>query len=273
MTEFWNGLLKAIQLILSLDPEVMQITGRSLWIAATSCTASFFLIALPLGSVIHFNNFRGKKLLISTIQTLFSLPAVAVGLIVFVLFSRAGPLGIFGLYLTPWVMIIGQMMLITPVMLGLIISALSSINKAIPETAIALGANQFQASIVTIREARYGILTAMVMGFGRAISEVGVWIAKKKYMHLKLWEDGNTLQKPSLKATGVEIIQSSTPPFARKYLKEIVLWILKKGNNFQNHYSEFIAYLRDMALILTNTPDSIEGTKAFIEKRKPQWTS
>lgn len=78
------------------------------------------------------------------------------------------------------------------------------------------------------------------------ISNVGIWIAKKKYMHLKAWEDGNTLEKESLKATGVEIIQASTPPFARKYLKDLVLWIMGKADRFQRHYSDFIKYLRQI---------------------------
>lgn len=173
MTELWDGIVKAIQLIASLDPEVMAITRRSLGIAATSCCFAA-LISLPLGSLIHFRQFPGKRLLISVIQTLFSLPTVAVGLIVFVLLSRAGPLGEWGLMFTIWAIIIGQVVLITPVMLGLILSALSGVNKTISETAVALGANGFQASVITIREARYAILTAVIMGFGRAISEVGL---------------------------------------------------------------------------------------------------
>lgn len=176
MSELWEGIKEAIHLVISMDAEVYEIAGRSLWISATSCAISFFLISLPLGSLIHFNSFPGKKLLVSTIQTLFSMPAVAIGLIVFVLLSRSGPLGGFGLLFTPGAMIIGQAMLITPVMLGLIISALKGVDKAVPETALALGADRFQVSVLTIREARYAIVTALVMGFGRAISEVGVSI-------------------------------------------------------------------------------------------------
>lgn len=171
--EIWDGLVKAVHLIVSLDPEVLDITGRSLMISATSCTIATFL-CLPLGSLIHFRRFRGKRLLISLIQTLFSLPTVAVGLLVFVLFSRAGPLGGLGIFLTPAAMVVGQVMLISPVMLGLIISALSGVDKAVPETATALGASRFQSSLVTIREARYAIMAAVIMGFGRAISEVGL---------------------------------------------------------------------------------------------------
>jgi tungstate transport system permease protein len=173
LTELWEGIVKAFLLIAALDREVMEVTGRSLAISATSCSVAF-LICLPLSSVIHFRHFPGKRYLVSIIQTSFSLPTVAVGLFVYVLFSRTGPLGILGLMFTPMVMIIGQVILITPVMLGLTIAALSGGDRAISETAAALGASRFQAVVVTVREVRYAIVTALVMGFGRAISEVGL---------------------------------------------------------------------------------------------------
>jgi len=171
---FWDAFIEALRLIRTLDSEVMEITWRSLQLAATSSAISFCLLALPLGTLIHFNNFPGKRLVISTIQTLFALPAVAVGLITFILLSRSGPLGDLHWYLSPSAIIFGQTMLITPVMLGLVISALNAVDKSIPETATTLGASRLQTYMISIREARFGILTALVMGFGRAISEVGV---------------------------------------------------------------------------------------------------
>jgi len=173
LTELWQGLLKAIQLIVSLDPEVMEVTGRSLALAATSCTLAT-IVCLPLGSLIHFNHFTGKRWLINVIQTLYSVPTVAIGLFVFVFLSRAGPLGELGLMFTPAAIVIGQVILVSPILLGLTISALSGVDKAIAETAVSLGANRLQTTVLTIREARYAILTAVIMGFGRAISEVGL---------------------------------------------------------------------------------------------------
>jgi len=173
VTELWEGIVKAFLLILSFDREVMEITGRSLAISATSCCIAV-LVCLPLGGLIHFSHFPGKRYLISLIQTSFSLPTVAIGLFVFVLFSRAGPLGILNLMFTPVVMVIGQVILITPVMLGLTIAALSGGNVTLAETAMALGATRCQTMIVTVREVRYAIVTAVVMGFGRAVSEVGI---------------------------------------------------------------------------------------------------
>ena len=172
MSEIWHGLIKAIELIISFDPEVMEIAGRSLRISGTACLLAS-LICLPLGSLIQFHNFWGKRAVINVIQTLFSVPTVVVGLFVFVLFSRAGALGGFDIMFTPTAMTIGQMILITPILLGLTISALSGVSKEVVDTAISLGANGRQTALVVMREARYAVLAAVIMGFGRAISEVG----------------------------------------------------------------------------------------------------
>jgi tungstate transport system permease protein len=173
LVAMWQGFLKAIELIVSLNHEVLEITVRTLAISISS-TVIAGLICLPLGSLIHFNNFRGKRTVINLIQTFYSVPTVAVGLIVFLLFSRSGPLGFFELLFTPQVMIIGQVILISPIMLGLVIAALKGVDRAAYETAIATGASEFQATTIVIREARYSIYSAMIMGFGRAISEVGL---------------------------------------------------------------------------------------------------
>jgi len=173
LSEIWDGLVQAFQLIFTFDPEVMSIAGRSLWISAASCLLAT-AICVPLGSVIHFSNFCGKKFLVSTIQTLWSMPTVAIGLLVFLLFSRAGPLGVLGLLFSPSVMIVGQVFLISPLILGMVISALNGIDKLVPETAVSLGANRMQKAVLVISEAKYAIMAALIMGFGRAISEVGL---------------------------------------------------------------------------------------------------
>ncbi len=175
MTEIWDGFIQAIGLIVSLDPEVMEIAGRSLGISVTS-TVLALLICLPLASLIHFHRFPGKRIVTNVIQTLFSLPTVVVGLFVFVLFSRAGPLGGLDIMFTPTLMIIGQAVLITPILLGLIISALGGVDKAIVDTALSLGASGPQVALAVLREARYAVVAAVIMGFGRAISEVGLAI-------------------------------------------------------------------------------------------------
>lgn len=173
MTDLWQGLIKAIQLIVTLDREVMEVAGRALAISATSCSIAA-LISLPLGGFIHSSSFPGKKVLISIIQTFFSLPTVLVGLFVLVLFSRTGPIGGLNLMFTPTLMVIGQIVLVTPLILGLVIAAYQGVSRDITETAISLGANRLQTGVLVLREARYAVMTAGIMGFGRAISEVGL---------------------------------------------------------------------------------------------------
>ncbi|MBW1677613.1 MAG: ABC transporter permease [Deltaproteobacteria bacterium] len=164
MIELWHGLVKAVELIVTLDPEVMEIAGRSLRISVTSALLAS-LICVPLASLIHFHQFRGKRALISLVQTF-----------VFVMFSRAGPFGGLGLMFTPTVMVLGQMLLVTPILLGLTISALSGVDRGIIDTARSLGASGLQTAIVVLREARFAVMAAIIMGFGRAISEVGIAI-------------------------------------------------------------------------------------------------
>ena len=173
MNEITDGIAQAIDLIVTLNPDVIHIALLSLYI---SLTATFIaaLIAIPIGSLIHFHEFRGKRALIILIQTLYSVPTVVVGLVIYLLISKSGPFGVLGLLFTPQGMILGQTVLIIPIMMGLVISALSGIDRSISDTLVSLGATQLQKVIEIIREARFAIMSAVVLGFGRAIAEVGV---------------------------------------------------------------------------------------------------
>ena len=172
MNEFVEGLITAIKLIITLNPEVVDITLRTLRISLSALLIGTFLF-IPVGSLIHFHEFWGKRSLINIIQTLYALPTVVVGLLVFLFLSRSGPLGFLGLFFTPSGMVIGQILLIAPIMTGLTISALSGVGRSIRETIISLGATESQAIIANIKEARFAILAAVITGFGRVISEVG----------------------------------------------------------------------------------------------------
>jgi len=173
VSDIANGIVQAVDLIVTLNPEVMQIAALSLYISL-SATIIAALIAIPAGALIHFNDFYGKRAVIIIIQTLYSVPTVVVGLILYLLISRSGPLGILGLLFTPQGMILGQTILIIPIMIGLVISALSGIDRGISDTLVSLGATQFQKILEIVKEARFAILSAVVLGFGRAIAEVGV---------------------------------------------------------------------------------------------------
>jgi tungstate transport system permease protein len=157
------------------DPELIGITRLSLYI---SLTATFIasLISIPIGGIIYFYEFRGKRTLINLIQTLYSVPTVLVGLFLFLLISKQGPFGFLNLLFTPTGMIIGQTLLILPILIGFTITALVGVSIQIRELAISLGASTYQTIITIIKEARYAIMSAVILGFGRAISEVGVAI-------------------------------------------------------------------------------------------------
>jgi tungstate transport system permease protein len=169
----WDAFVEALRLIVTFDHEVVDIAWRSLRVSAAS-TILAALICIPLGGLISFRTFRGKRLLINVIQTFYSVPTVCVGLFVFLVLSRAGPLGTLGLLFTPTSMVLGQALLITPIMLGLTVSALSGVDKTVRDTTLSLGASERQAIWAIIKEARFAIGGAVVLGFGRAISEVGV---------------------------------------------------------------------------------------------------
>ena len=175
MDDLISAIGTAFTLLSSLDPDVIEITTRTLEITFTSvliCT----IVALPLGTLINFSTFRGKKTLISLIQTLYALPTVIVGLVCYMLLSRTGPLGFLGFLFTPSGMIFGQSILVIPIMTGLTIAALQGINPTITDTIRSLGANRLQFLVSHLREARYVIMAAVVIGFSRAISEVGAAI-------------------------------------------------------------------------------------------------
>ncbi|KQC05817.1 MAG: ABC transporter permease [Methanoculleus sp. SDB] len=167
--------MQALHLMVTLDPEVLKITGLSL-VITFSATILGTVIALPVGSFITFQGFPGKKFFINLIQTLYAFPTVVIGLLVFLFIRRIGPFGFLGFLFSPWGMIIGQTILVLPIITGLTISALSGIDRTITDTVISLGANRLQFLFSVIKEARFAIFAAIAMAFGRAISEVGAAI-------------------------------------------------------------------------------------------------
>jgi tungstate transport system permease protein len=174
MTEYdiLNGIISAVQLIVTLNPDIVDITVRSLLISL-SATGLAALIGVPIGGLIHFREFGGKRGIITIIQTLYSLPTVIAGLFIYLLISRSGPLGFLGLLYTPGAMILGQVVLALPIMVGMTLIALSGVKDTLTDTVISLGATEYQAIRTIINEARFAILGGIILGFGRAISEVG----------------------------------------------------------------------------------------------------
>jgi len=128
---------------------------------------------VPSGATVGLKEFFGKRFLMSIVNTLMGLPPVVVGLLVYLLLSTSGPLGVFQLLYTPEAMIIAQLIMVIPIVMGVTISSVSSVSKAIKEKALSLGATNWQMTLKVLKEARLGILTALIVSFGAAISEVG----------------------------------------------------------------------------------------------------
>jgi len=173
VNEIIGAIEQAIYLIVTFDPEVVETTIRSLYI---SLIATFIasLITIPIGGLIYYHDFYGKRTIINLIQTLYSMPTVLVGLFLFLFISHQGPFGFLNLLFTPTGMIIGQTLLIIPILVGFTITALVGVSIQTKELAISLGASTSQTIITIIKEARYAIMSAVILGFGRAISEVGL---------------------------------------------------------------------------------------------------
>lgn len=173
MSEIVDGVTQALNLIITLNPDLVQIALLSVYISL-SATLLAAIITIPVGGYIHFHEFRGKRVLLTIIQTLYSVPTVVIGLLIYLMISRSGPFGFMGLLFTPEGMILGQTVLIIPIMTGLVITALGGVEHNIRDTLLSLGATGFQSMWEIVKEARYAILSAIILGFGRAISEVGV---------------------------------------------------------------------------------------------------
>ena len=167
-----EGFLRAIELILSGDPYVMSVTAVSLKISGTAVILST-IASIPLALLISTLNFSGKQSLLTLINTAMGLPPVVVGLVVFLILVPAGPLGLLQLIFTPTAMIIAQFILVTPIITGVSIVSINAVSKAVKDTVFTLGGTKKDVAITVVKEARFGIIIAVLAGFGRAIAEVG----------------------------------------------------------------------------------------------------
>jgi len=172
MGVYWQGLLEAVRLLFSGDPEVLEIIFRTLHVSGTA-TLIGLLIGLPLGTFLALASFPGRKLVVSIVNFGMGLPPVVVGLWVWLTLSRYGPLGVLGLLYTPTAMIVAQVIIAAPIITGFTIAAIQSLNPKIRLQILALGASRLQLLRLLLREARLGLLAAVIAGFGGAISEVG----------------------------------------------------------------------------------------------------
>jgi len=172
MGGFWDSGSEVLKLFLSGDKALYEIIFLSLKVSLAAVSIGM-LTGIPFGAFLGMCRFPGRQLVIILVYTFMGLPPVLAGVLIYLLLSAKGPLGEWQLLFTPTAMVIAQVLLVTPIIAGLTMVAVRSKEKAYLETIISTGANRMQTAWMIIREAKAGIMAAIVTAFGRAIAEVG----------------------------------------------------------------------------------------------------
>ena len=172
METILHALGDAGRLMAALDPKLLEIVGLSLKVSLSAVLFATAL-ALPLGAAIAVSKFRGRQTVIVILNALMGLPPVVVGLLVYLLLSRAGPLGAMGLLFTPTAMVIAQTILILPIIAALARQAVEDAWREYQEQLRSLGAGRGSAALTLVWDIRFSLLTAVLAGLGRAAAEVG----------------------------------------------------------------------------------------------------
>lgn len=172
MNPIWEGLQEAFRLIANLDPELLRILAVSFEVSGLAIVVGM-LIGVPLGVFLGLRHFPGRNFLITLVNTGMGLPPVVVGLFVFLLLARSGPLGDLNLLYTPAAMVIAQVVIATPLVVGVTLAGIQGLDENLRLQILSLGASRFQYYWKLIREARLTLLAALAAGFGSIVSEVG----------------------------------------------------------------------------------------------------
>jgi tungstate transport system permease protein len=175
MNTLGNSFIAAYELIARADPTLLAIIGLSLRVSLSALFIAT-LVGAPAGALVAIADFRGRRAVIVVLNGLMGLPPVVVGLLVYLLLSRAGPLGELGLLFTPGAMVIAQAILITPIVAALTRQVVEDAWTEYRELLTSLRATLWQAVVTLLWDTRYSLLTAVLAGFGRAMAEVGAVI-------------------------------------------------------------------------------------------------
>ncbi|MBN1661583.1 MAG: ABC transporter permease [Anaerolineae bacterium] len=177
MDEIINGLLEAFRLIATLDPALMEIIVLSMTVSGIALAFST-VIGIPLGAVMGLRRFVGRRLVIALLYTGMGFPPVVVGLFVYLMLSRSGPLGQIGAawvpdLFTPGAMVVAQTIISFPLVAGFTMAAVMGVDPQLRMQVQALGATSWQTAVAVLVEARIGVIVSVIAGFGSIISEVG----------------------------------------------------------------------------------------------------
>ncbi|AKO99919.1 MAG: ABC transporter permease [Marinovum algicola] len=172
MVDIWSGLVQAAWLVGTLDAELLEIALRSLKVTLSALVIAS-LIALPLAALLAVRRFRFRRTVIAVLNALMGLPPVVVGLVVYVLLSRSGPLGVLGLLFTPTAMVIAQVVIIVPLIASIAHQSIRDLWQEYHDLLISMNVTQGQKIRTLLWDSRRALLTAALAGFGRGIGEVG----------------------------------------------------------------------------------------------------
>lgn len=175
MDLIWNGLVQAFYILITMDPAVMEVTWLTLQVSG-SATLISVLIGVPIGFLLALKKFPGRNFLVSLANFGMGLPPVVVGLWVSIFLWRSGPFGALNIIYTPYAIVIAQAVIASPIVTSFTLAAIQQIHPRIRMQLKALGANQKQMLFSLVREARLGLLAAVMAGFGGVVSEVGASI-------------------------------------------------------------------------------------------------
>jgi tungstate transport system permease protein len=172
MSDFSSAIGAAVSMIVTLDSGLMEIVALSLRVSLSAVVIAS-LVALPLGALIALQPFPGRRGVVVLLNALMGLPPVVVGLMVYLLLSRAGPLGPAGLLFTPTAMVIAQSIIVFPIIAALSRQTIADLHEEYDEHLRSLGSSPWQSVMTLLWDGRYRLLTGVMAGFGRAIAEVG----------------------------------------------------------------------------------------------------
>lgn len=214
MDLIWDGIQEAFRILANGDYSVWEIALRSVFVSGTA-TAIALLVGVTVGAAIAFNEFPGRNLVFSLVNTGMGLPPVVVGLIVAIMLWRSGPLGTLHLIYTPAAMIIAQLVIAAPIVTGFTAAALRNLHPRLRAQIYGLGASRLQMLWLVLWEAKLPLLAAVMAGFGGAISEIGA----------SIMVGGNLTGETRILTTAV-VLQVQRGEFAAAIALSLILLVL-----------------------------------------------
>lgn len=172
MNDFSAAFALAARLIFGLHPDLVEIVALSLYVSIAAVLLAA-VVALPLGATVGMFRFPGRRAVVILLNALMGLPPVVVGLVVYMMLSRSGPLGEFGLLFTPTAMVIAQFILVLPIIAALTRQTVADLHEEYDEHLRSLDAGRLDSIVTLLWDGRFRLMTAVLAGFGRAIAEVG----------------------------------------------------------------------------------------------------